>query len=80
MPGAQVQAFQSFEMSDPELRLSPDDRRLTPAGSIMPLGELVHVESTVGAGGLRRVDGHRTLGLNVSPPKDLSLGQAVEQL
>jgi multidrug efflux pump subunit AcrB len=52
----------------------------TPAGSIMPLGELVRVESTVGAGGLRRVDGHRTLGLNVSPPKDLSLGQAVEQL
>jgi len=134
MPGAQVQAFQSLELADPELRLTPDDRRLsevgwsrgeigsvvralgdgmfvgeyfdgerrldmilraskwdspealadtpiaTPGGSVMPLGELVHVESTVGAGGLRRVDGHRTLGLNVSPPKDLSLGQAVELL
>ncbi|HET7810779.1 MAG TPA: efflux RND transporter permease subunit, partial [Steroidobacteraceae bacterium] len=134
MPGAQVQAFQSLEMSDPELRLTPDDRRLsevgwsrgeigsvvralgdgtfvgeyfdgerrldmilraskwdspealadtpvaTPSGNVMPLGELVRVESTVSAGGLRRVDGHRTLGLNVSPPKDLSLGQAVEQL
>ena len=44
----------------------------------MPLGELVQVESTVGAGGLRRVDGHRTIGLNVSPPKELSLGQAIE--
>jgi multidrug efflux pump subunit AcrB len=52
----------------------------TPDGSIMPLGELVHVESTVGSGGLRRVDGHRTIGLNVSPPKELSLGQAVELL
>ena len=46
----------------------------------MPLGELVQVESTVGAGGLRRVDGHRTIGLNVSPPKELSLGQAIEVL
>jgi multidrug efflux pump subunit AcrB len=34
----------------------------------------------VGAGGLRRVDGHRTIGLNVSPPKELSLGQAIELL
>jgi multidrug efflux pump subunit AcrB len=52
----------------------------TPAGNVMPLGELVEVESTVGAGGLRRVDGRRTIGLNVSPPKDLSLGDAVELL
>jgi len=134
MPGAQVQAFQGLEMDEPELRLSPDDRRLnevgwtrgdignvvralgdgmfvgeyfdgerrldmilraskwdspealsetpiaTPGGSVLPLGELVHVESTVGTGGLRRVDGHRTIGLNVSPPKELSLGQAVELL
>jgi multidrug efflux pump subunit AcrB len=52
----------------------------TPVGSVLPLGELVQVQSTVGAGGLRRVDGHRTIGLNVSPPKELSLGQAIEQL
>jgi multidrug efflux pump subunit AcrB len=52
----------------------------TPSGNVMPLGELVRVESTVGAGGLRRVDGRRTIGLNVSPPKDLSLGEAVELL
>jgi multidrug efflux pump subunit AcrB len=52
----------------------------TPSGNVMPLGELVRVESTVGAGGLRRVDGHRTIGLNVSPPKELSLGQAIEAM
>jgi multidrug efflux pump subunit AcrB len=134
MPGAQVQAFQGLELAEPELRLSPDDRRLnevgwtrgdigtvvralgdgmfvgeyfdgerrldvilraskwdspealaqtpiaTPAGNVLPLGELVAVESTVGAGGLRRVDGHRTIGLNVSPPKELSLGEAIEVL
>jgi len=134
MPGAQVQAFQGLELAEPELRLEPDDRRLsevgwsrgdigtvvralgdgvfvgeyfdgdrrldmilraskwdspealadtpiaTPGGSVLPLGELVRVESTVGAGGLRRVDGHRTIGLNVSPPKELSLGQAIDIL
>ncbi len=52
----------------------------TPTGNVMPLGELVRVESTVGAGGLRRVDGHRTIGLNVSPPKELSLQQAIDVL
>jgi multidrug efflux pump subunit AcrB len=52
----------------------------TPIGNTVPLGELVRVESTVGSGGLRRVDGHRTIGLNVSPPKELSLGQAIELL
>jgi len=52
----------------------------TPTGNVMPLGELVRVDSTVGAGGLRRVDGHRTIGLNVSPPKELSLGQAIEAM
>ena len=52
----------------------PDRQRACPSG------ELVRVESTVGAGGLRRVDGHRTIGLNVSPPKELSLGQAIELL
>lgn len=52
----------------------------TPSGSVLPLGELVRVESTVGAGGLRRVDGHRTIGLNVSPPKEYSLQQAIDLL
>lgn len=52
----------------------------TPAGSVLPLAELVHVESTVGAGGFRRVDGPQTIGPNVSPPKELSLGQAIELL
>ena len=32
MPGAQVQAFQGLEMAEPELRLTPDDRRLNEVG------------------------------------------------
>jgi multidrug efflux pump subunit AcrB len=133
IPGAQVQAFQGLEVAQPELRVTPDDRRIselgwtrasvgtvvralgdgawvgeyfdgdrrldmilrsatwddpealstvpvaTPGGSV-PLGELVRVESTVGPDGLRRVDGRRTLGLNVSPPPGMSLQQALDAL
>jgi multidrug efflux pump subunit AcrB len=133
LPGAQVQAFQGLEAAEPELRVTPDDRRIgeigwtraevgtvvralgdgawvgeyfdgerrldmilrssgwdypealgavpvaTPAGSV-PLGELVRVETTVGPAGLRRVDGRRTLSLNVSPPPGMSLQQAIEAL
>jgi len=134
LPGADVQATQGFDLAEPELRLTPDDRRIsevgwsrgelgtvvralgdgawvgeyfdgerrldmilraqnwsspeelssvlvsTPAGATVPLGELVGVESTVGPTGLRRVDGRRTVGLNVSPPKTLSLQQAIDIL
>ena len=128
MPGADVQATQGLELAEPELRLTPDDRRLNEVGwsrgdigtvvsalgdgtcvgehfdgerrldmilraskwdspealaippshtrrQRLPLGELVDVDSTVGPAGLRRVDGHRTIGLNVSPPKSSPLGR-----
>ncbi|MGH7481459.1 MAG: efflux RND transporter permease subunit, partial [Longimicrobiales bacterium] len=32
MPGAQVRSFQSLELSEPELRLVPDDRRISESG------------------------------------------------
>ena len=41
------------------------------------LGEQMRVGATAGAGALRRVDEPRTLGPYGSPPKALSLGQAV---
>jgi multidrug efflux pump subunit AcrB len=132
LPGAQVQAFQGFELAQPELRLTPDDRRIsevgwargdvgtvvralgdgawvgeyfdgerrldmilrarqwespeelssvlvaTPSDAVVPLGELVGIESTVGPNNLRRVDGRRTASLNVSPPKGMSLQQAID--
>jgi RND family efflux transporter MFP subunit len=134
MPGAQIQAGQGFDLAQPELRLQPDDRRIsevgwsrgdvgtvvralgdgawvgeyfdgerrldmilrarewgspeelssvlvsTPSGAAIPLGELVGVDATVGPTALRRVDGRRTVGLNVSPPKGLSLQQAIDVL
>jgi multidrug efflux pump subunit AcrB len=132
LPGAQVQAFQGFELAQPELRLTPNDRRIseigwargevgtvvralgdgawvgeyfdgerrldmilrarqwespeelssvlvaTPSNAVVPLGELVGIESTVGPNNLRRVDGRRTVALNVSPPKGMSLQQAID--
>jgi len=131
MPEAQVQPFQGLEMAEPELRITPDDRRLnelgwdratagrivrsmgdglwigehfdgerrmdvilradgwitpedltsvplaTSSGAVVPLGELMRIDSTVGPGGVRRVDGRRTIGLNVSPPRNMSLEEAM---
>ncbi len=134
MPGAQVRSFQDLELAEPELRLIPDDRRIsesgwtranvatvvrslgdgiwvgehfdgerrldmilrargwdspdalaavpvaTPTGGVVPLGELVAIEPTVGTTGLRRVDGRRTIGINVIPPPGTSLQQAMERI
>src|SRR5262245_24030858 len=134
MPGAQVRSFQDLELAEPELRLVPNDRRIsesgwtranvatvvrslgdgiwvgehfdgdrrldmilrargwdsqdelaavpvaTPQGGIVPLGELVQIEPTVGTTGLRRVDGRRTIGINVIAPPGTSLQQAMRKL
>lgn len=50
----------------------------TPSGAVVPLGELASIEATVGPSGLRRVEGRRTVGLNINPPKGLSLQQAID--
>ncbi len=132
LPGAQVRSFQDLELSEPELRLVPDDRRIsesgwtranvatvvrslgdgiwvgehfdgerrldmilrargwdspdalaavpvaTPTGGVVPLGELVAIEPTVGTTGLRRVDGRRTIGLNVIAPPGMSLQETMD--
>jgi len=133
-PGANVRAFPPPELSEPELRIFPDDSRIsevgwnrnaiasvirtlgnglwlgeyfngearmdiimktggwdtpeqlsstpvmTPAGEVVPLGELVHVERTTGPGQIRRVNGRRTVTLSVSPPENVSLETAVKQI
>lgn len=134
LPGAQAQAFQGLEMAEPELRITPLDRRLnevgwnraevgtviralgdgawvgeyfdgdrrldmylrsrtwdtpealasvpvaTPSGAVVPLGELAAIEPTVGPSSLRRVDGRRTVSLNINPPKGMSLQQAIDRV
>ena len=49
----------------------------TPSGAVVPLGELVAIERTVGPSRLRRIDGRRTLTLEINPPERMSLEEAV---
>jgi multidrug efflux pump subunit AcrB len=53
---------------------------MTPVGEVVPLGELVSVERATGPGQIRRVNGRRTVSLNLSPPDNVSLETAIEQI
>ncbi|TDG15647.1 efflux RND transporter permease subunit [Seongchinamella unica] len=46
---------------------------VTPAGSLVPLSELVDIQRTVGPSQLRRIDSRRTITIDVRPPEDVSL-------
>ena len=134
MPEAQAQPPGNMELSEPELRLFPNDQRIieagwsrnniaqvvrtfgdgmfvgeyfdgekrmnvilradgwenpeelagipvvTGSGAVMPLGDLVDITRTVGPSGLSRVDRRRTLTINVTPPPEMSLEEAIEVL
>ncbi|GGY56439.1 acriflavine resistance protein B [Bacterioplanes sanyensis] len=47
---------------------------------IVPLSELARLERTVGPDRIRRIDGRRTITLEVSPPEHMSLERAMQQL
>ncbi|KPV94834.1 Multidrug resistance protein MdtC [Pseudoalteromonas sp. P1-9] len=130
MPKAMAQPQPSLNMAEPELRLTPNDRRITQAGltrrdvasavqaftsgmfiseyfdgnermnvilranpwqspeelaslpittplaGVQTLGELATIERTVGPSQLRRVNGYRTVSIQITPPNDMSLQQA----
>ena len=46
---------------------------MTPSGEVVQLGELVGIERAVGPSRIQRIDGRRTLTLNVNPPEGMSL-------
>ncbi len=52
----------------------------TPAGSVVPLDQLVTMERTVGPDQIRRIDRRRTLTLNVVPPETQSLEKTITAL
>ena len=52
----------------------------TPVGSVLPLSELVTVEETVDTSTVRRVDGRRTVTLNIIPPRSVALETGVERV
>jgi multidrug efflux pump subunit AcrB len=51
----------------------------TPTGTV-PLGDLVQMVRTAGPDQIRRVDRRRTITLNVTPPGDMSLEEAIDTL
>lgn len=49
----------------------------TPDAGVVPLGELVSLERTAGPNKIRRIDRRRTLTLEVKPPENMSIEEAV---
>jgi multidrug efflux pump subunit AcrB len=49
----------------------------TPAGGVLPVGELVNVVRTAGPGEIRRLDRRRSVTLQVTPPPNMSLEEAI---
>jgi len=52
----------------------------TPAGTLVPLSELVEIKRTVGPSQLRRIDSRRTVTLELRPPDDVSLEHVLKTL
>jgi len=134
LPGAQARPVPGVELAEPELRLVPDERRITeagwnrrqmatvvqalgdgvyvgdyfdgdyrrdivlraknwtspeqlgstpvatPDGGILAVDQLVRIERTAGPNEIRRVDRRRTITLNVTPPRGMSLEETVNIL
>jgi multidrug efflux pump subunit AcrB len=134
VPGAQVRPIPGLAIAEPELQLTPKDRRITAAGldratvativravtsgayvgeyfdgndrmdmilkapawtspeqlasipiatplaGLQTLGELTDIRRTVGPTQLLRVNGRRTLTLSVTPPAEMTVQEALEQL
>jgi multidrug efflux pump subunit AcrB len=53
---------------------------MTPKSGVLPINELVNVVRTAGPDQLRRIDRRRTITLQITPPDDVSLEQAIETL
>lgn len=52
----------------------------TPRSGVLPLQELVQLERTAGPDQIRRIDRRRTVTLQVTPPENVSLEEAIEVL
>ncbi|WP_162300113.1 efflux RND transporter permease subunit [Kineobactrum sediminis] len=52
----------------------------TPRAGVQSIGELASIEYTVGPVQLQRVDGLRTVTINVLPPEQVTLEEAIERL
>ncbi|KXJ58890.1 MAG: acriflavine resistance protein B [Alteromonas sp. Nap_26] len=62
--------------------LTPEDLGstpiMTPVGEVVQLNELVDIQRAVGPSRIQRIDGRRTLTLNVNPPEGMSLEETMK--
>ncbi|SDO00565.1 efflux RND transporter permease subunit [Vreelandella arcis] len=52
----------------------------TPAGFTVPLNDVANIQETVGTATIRRVDGRRSVTLNVIPPRSVALEAGIERM
>jgi multidrug efflux pump subunit AcrB len=52
----------------------------TPSGAVLPLSALADLHEGVDTDGIRRLDGRRTVTLNIVPPRSVALETGVEQV
>lgn len=52
----------------------------TPSGEVLPLGALADIVESVDTNSLRRVNGRRTVSLNIIPPRSIALETGVEKV
>lgn len=52
----------------------------TPSGAVVPLGDLVDVTRTVGPSNISRIDGKRTISLNIQPEEGIALEEVLTKL
>ena len=52
----------------------------TPSGAVLPLSDLAQISETVDTATVRRIDGRRTVTLNIIPPRSVALETGVERV
>jgi len=70
--------FYSKDAADTSLDTLPQMPVYTPQGTIVPLSSIAEIRETVDTNTIRRIDGRRTVTLNIIPPDDVALETGVE--
>lgn len=68
------------DQAEPQLSDLPHLLIRTEGGAALPLSTIANIEETVDTSAIRRVDGRRTVTLNIIPPRDVPLEAGVERV
>ncbi len=68
----------SRSLNRQQLARIPDFAIHSPRGAVVPLSSVADIEETVDSANIRRVDGRRTVTLNIIPPRSVPLETGVE--